>query len=276
MKIPIVLGFSLLITLPVENLIAQERQPESGALGVKVVEEVTRAANAAKVKADEPLLRAFADAASGQATDFAYVYNTVPTDVRVARLAGYLTAKAAARTHPPSGGVTSDDLKDFHWGYIAKNNKYSPIRLQSPKPARLVSVESMKDLYVFALKEPWIQPNAVFLLPTAVDPMDPNVTVTFVIDNAKAAWTGIPAHGRLTVMVAGTSKGCEIYVNSVPIGAAVYFNKKEWHARTNTSSVRDPGTWEVILRLDGHREWRVERSLGAGQSWTIDARLVKQ
>jgi hypothetical protein len=242
-KKPIVFGCTLLIAVSVGDLIAQNRPAETERV---ITDDVTRAAKEAKVEINQGLLEAFADSASSQREAFTRVLSTVPKEVRVTRLASYLAAKVEAKSTPRSASLTANDLGDFHWGYIARDIRYSPMRLESPKTAKLLSVESTDGQYTFGIKAETIKPGAVVLLPAATGQGAANFTVTFDLGDRKALWTGSPVGGQVSVVAAGTSKGCEIFVNSKPPSATVYFNGKEWYAVTNTSAVRDPGTWEVI------------------------------
>ncbi len=273
----IISGLALMITISGNDLLAQERRAETETLRASVAEDVTLAAKQANLKSNDRLVTAFIDAAASQKMEVERVYAAVPKDVRVERLARYLRAKAATKTDLSPGSITPDDVTDFHWGYIAHDVEFSPMRVVGPKSARLRSVESTGSSYAFMRRGQEITPGEVFLLPTAARPAEADLAVTFELGNARMVWTGRPAGGGpLTVMAARTSRGCEIFINSIPTGAIVYFNGKEWYTRTNTSSVRDPGTWEVTLRLDGYREWRQQRSFNGGDSWTINAVLVKQ
>jgi hypothetical protein len=92
--------------------------------------------------------------------------------------------------------------------------------------------------------------------------------------DSRVAWTGVglmPNTGAIEASVAKSSastEGCEIYVTSKPAGAAVTFNGKRYYRSTNTSSVRDPGTWVVTVSL-GQRAWKGSRKLGPRDTWTI-------
>jgi len=274
MKMSIISVIALLISVSVGSLEAQDHQAGAEAIRKKISEDVTIAAKEANIGANAALIEAFVDVGSSQIGSFRQVYASVPKNDRVARLAQYLTAKAQIGGIPAN--VTINDLGDFHWGYIARDMKYSPLRLETSKAVKLLTVESTGGPYNFSVKSESIKPGTVILFPTAPAQELVNVSATFKLGNQKAIWTGNPEAGKLKVVSATTSKGCEIFINSVPPKAAVYFNGKEWYARTNTSAVRDPGSWEVKVRLNGYKEWREQQNLLAGESWTINASLLKQ
>jgi hypothetical protein len=240
----------------------------------KVAEDVTKAAKEANVQTTALLLDAFVQAATRQTAAFTQVYATVPKDQRVARLAKYLTAKVNVR--PGSTSLTGKDLGDFHWGYIARDTKYAPLRLESSEPAKLLTVESTGVAFDFSVKSESIKPGTVILFPTAPGQEGGNVSAAFELGNRKALWSGDLTGGNVKVVSATTSRGCEIFINSTPTKATVYFNDKKWYERTNTSAVRDPGSWEVKMRLTGYKEHVDHRNLLAGESWTINALLTRQ
>jgi hypothetical protein len=250
------------------NGLAQGPQLEPGKIKVEVSEEVRQAATDANVIVNPRLVHAFVDAASSQDAAFAGIYGSVPKNVRVARLARYLTAKEIASPSIPGGSVRN--LSDFHWGYLARDINYASARLETPKEAKLLRVESPGGPYDFSTESEKIKPGMAIVLPAV------NMTATFEIGDKKAMWTGNPADGIVKVVAASTSQGCEIVIRSKPSAAAVYFNSKEWYRPTDTSAVRDAGTWEVIVRRQGYKEWLERRHLGPGESWTIDALLIKQ
>lgn len=276
MKKASVYGLSLVIVCSFVAFTAQDSRAEPEALTHEVTDDLAQAAKEARVQFDDKLVKSFAYSVSSQSKSFTQVYNTVPKDARVTRLARYLTAKSKAKTGFPSTSMIGIDLSDFHWGYIASDFQYSSMRLDSAKTAKLRSVESSGEQYIFGMEAEGIKPDSVVLLPVATDQGGANVTAMFDLGNAKALWTGSPSSGHLKVVAAGTSKGCEIFVKSTPPKAVVYFNRKEWYEPTNTSVVQDPGSWEVLVRLQGYKEWREQRSLDPGESWTINAVLVKQ
>ncbi len=274
----ILFSLTLLGAVAAESAVAQDGRPVVETAKLEIADDVRRAATTAKVEPNDRLVRAFADSAYGQSDALALVYSTVLKDDRVVRLARYLTAKAEAKASLPVTSVTADDLGDFHWGYLARDVRYSPARLESVKGAKfkLATLESSGIQYNFGAKGQPIHPGSAVLLPVAMGESAGTVTLTFDVGNRKALWTGSTDARQFSVAAASTSQGCEIHVNSVPPEATVYFNGREWHRLTNTKSVHAPGTWEVVVRLQGRKEWREQQTLGAGGSWKINAHLVKQ
>lgn len=274
MKLPIYSVLTLFVALSVSNLSAQDYKTEAEMNKKRVAEDVTQAFKKANVQGSASLFNAFADTASRQTATFEQVYATVPRDQRVTRLAHYLAEKVKAS--PATATLTYSDFGDFNWGYIVHDIGYLPLRLESSGPAKLLTLESVGGRYEFSAKGISIKPGTVILFPTAPGQELAIVSATFELANQKALWTGSPAVGTLKIASAMTTRGCEIFVNSNPPKAAVFFNGKEWYRRTNTSAVHDPGSWEVIVRLKRYRDWREQRDLEAGDSWTINALLVKQ
>ncbi|HXF65696.1 MAG TPA: PEGA domain-containing protein [Burkholderiales bacterium] len=261
-------SLALLAVAYISNLSAQNQQ-EVVTLKPEVAEEVSLAAAKAKVEANPFLIGGFVNAASNQKGAFGNVYNNVPKDVRVARLARYLSAKQVANAESfPSGGPIRT-VGDFHWGYLTREVSFAVARLDTPMEAKLLRIESPAGLYDFAHAGQTIKHGMAFVMPAG------DLTATFDLGAKKAIWTGNPSAGIVKVVAARSNQGCEIFVKSKPSGAAVYFNGKEWYQRTDTSSVRDPGTWEVVVKLQGYRDWRGQRSVGAGESWTIDIAFSK-
>lgn len=235
----------------------------------QVASDVNLAATKARVAASPFLIGGFVDAASTQKGAFTGVYRDVPKDVRVTRLARYLSAKDVANAETASSGHPVQEVADFHWGYITNDLPYVPARLEAPTDAKLLRIESPAGQYDFSNAGEKIKPGMAFVIPAA------EVTATFALGEKKAIWTGNASTGIVKVTAASTNRGCEIFVRSKPSDATVYFNGKEWYQRTDTSSVRDSGTWEVVVRLKGYKEWRDRKQLTAGESWTIDATLSK-
>lgn len=268
MKISILIDLALLAATYVSNVVAQS-QLEVSTSKPKVAEEVRLAGTNARVETNPLLIEGFVSAAANQKGAFAGVYRNVPKDVRVARLASYLTAKELANAGVSSSGGPRMAVGDFHWGYLTHELSYAAARLEAPVDAMLVRVDFHSGLYEFSDSGQKIRPGTALVMP-AVD-----LTATFELGNRKAVWTGNPAGGIVRVVAASTNRGCEIFVRSKPSNAMVYFNGKEWYRRTDTSSVRDAGMWEVVVKLEGYKDWRQQQLLGAGESWTIDATLSK-
>ncbi len=274
MKLPIYSVLTLFVALSVSNLAAQDYKTEAEMNKKRVAEDVTQAFKKANVQGSALLLNAFADTASGQTATVAKVYATVPRDQRVTRLAHYLAAKAKAS--PAFINLTYSDFSDFNWAYIVHDIGYLPLRLESSGPAKLLALESIGGRYEFSAQGTSIIPGAVILFPAAPGQELAIVSATFELANQKALWTGSLSVGILKIASTMTTRGCEIYVNSTPPKAAVFFNGKEWYRRTNTSAVHDPGSWEVTVRLKKYKDWRERRALQAGESWTINAVLDTQ
>lgn len=277
-QLRILFSFALLTAVIPEAAMAQDVRPMVETAKLEIADDVRQAATTARVEPSDRLVKAFADSAYGQSDAFARVYSTVPKDDRVMRLVRYLTAKAEAKASLPVTSVTADDLGDFHWGYLSRDVRYSPARLESFKGAKfkLATLESSGIQYNFGAKGQPIHPGSAVLLPVAMGESAATVTLTFDVGNTKALWTGSTNARQFSVAAATTSQGCEIHVNSEPPEATVYFNGRKWHRLTNTKSVHNPGAYEVVVRLQGRKEWRDQKTLGAGGSWTINAELVKE
>ncbi len=270
MKMPMSAKFALLAAAYAYNALVQGQQPDSSTIRPRVAEEIGQAATVAKVASNSLLVKAFIDAAANQTAAFEGVYSSVPKEVRIARLARYLSAKEPGTSNPIPSSGSVPDVDDFHWGYLARDINYVSARLETPKGAKLLRVDSPGGPYVFSAKGERIESGMSIVLPAT------DVTATFELGERKAVWTGNPTSGPVKVVFASTGRGCEIVVRSNPSEAIVYFNGKEYHERTNTSSVRDVGTWDVIVRRQGYKDWREQRTLGARESWTIEAKLTKQ
>lgn len=274
MKMSIISAIALLVSFSVGNLEAQEHLSDTKMIRSTISEDVKMAAKAANIWDNASLIEAFVDLGSSQIDSINQVYKSVPKKGRVARLAQYLTAKDKIGGIPVM--VTSNDLGDFHWGYLAGNTKYLPLILDSPMAAKLVKIESDSDRYGFLAKGEGFRPGTAILIAVVSGQENAKMSATFELGDRKALWTGNPTEGVLKIVYAKTSRGCEIYVNSKPPQATVYFNGNEYYKQTNTSAVREPGLWEVIVHLAGYEEWREKQNLVAGESWTINALLIKQ
>lgn len=264
-------GFAILAVMFAGNGAAQDNEASNA---VRVTADVRQASAVAGVPVDQSGVAGFLKAAKIQGPVTANVYGLVPSNVRVQRMSRYLTAKAMASREASTQGVKLQDLPDFHWDYIAKDVGYAPVRYQSTMPASLVRIESADTKYEFQ-KEGVAQltPGAVVLLPITMKDND-QFTVTFAFDKGIGIWTGTPDVEVMRVSTATDSRGCEIVVNSRPDKATVYFNGKPWREVTNTRPViLQPGTWEVVVKLAGHKDWREERYLPPGGKWEANAKL---
>lgn len=279
MNISTIFVFSVLFPSGIAHTLAQETPPATERVTLEVKDDVSRAAIAANVTFSDAWLSGFVDSAADQPIAFDKVYKSVPRDVRVARLARYLMAKGVLEGKPPSRRLTltEKDLGDFHWSYVGRDTVYSKVQMKSASPAKLLFVDTTDGQYQFGKQAFEIQPGGVILVPRTSTKGDSTSTLQFDLgDNKKALWTGDPDAGQLVIVAAGTTKGCEIFVNSRPDKATVYFNGSKWYVTTNTSSVRPAGRIEVVLQLLGHKQWRETRTLGPGESWTIEAALAEQ
>lgn len=243
-------------------------------MDLKVWEDVGAAADIAKVRPKDQWSRAFKGTADQQPGAVAHAYDAMSSEARVKGLADFMIVKSLNR---PASALTPSDLYDFHWGYVGKGFKFYPVRLTGFEDiaAQLQSVEVGGSKYEFGENGHSVRGADAMVLPSDARGIVQDVTVTFEIGTRKAVWTGRPAGGIVEVSPATTSQGCEIHVRSDPGGATVFFNGTQWHRRTETKSVHAPGEWEVIVRLDGYKEWRAKRTLGPGQSWVIGATLSK-
>lgn len=71
------------------------------------------------------------------------------------------------------------------------------------------------------------------------------------------------------------TQGCEVYVNSDPPEATIYFNGKKYYKPTNTSSARYSEKLKVIIKKDRYKDWEEEKELKNGETWTINAKLIE-
>ena len=269
-----VLALGAFVVMFSAEVAAQNRQAADEVNAARVAGEVREASSAARVPVDQRGVAAFVSAAKMQGVLFTDVYRTVPSDVRIARLSQYLSAKAAASSGG-SPGVTPGDLPDFHWGYIATEVRYAPVKYQGVTPADLISIESGGSKYLFPTRDARdrIQPGSSVLLPMSLKGSN-EFTVTFAFDMGRGVWTGTAADGVMHVAASRDSRGCEIVVNSSPDKAMVYFNGNQWRELTNTRPViQEPGIWEVVVKKEGRKEWRAERRLDRGDRWEVNARL---
>jgi hypothetical protein len=244
------LALAALVVMFSAEVAAQNRQAAGEANAARVAGDVREASAAARVPVDQSGVAAFVSSAKMQGNPSRDVYRTVPSDVRVSRLSRYLSAKAATSSGM-SSVVTPEDLPDFHWGYIATDVRYAPIKYQGATPASLLSIESGDSKYVFPATRDtrsYIQPGSAVLLPMSFNGSN-EFTVTFAFDMGRGVWTGMAADGVMRVAASRDSRGCEIVVNSRPDKATVYFNGNQWRELTDTRPViQEPGIWEILVK----------------------------
>lgn len=201
-------------------------------------------------------------------------WEAIPVEIRSDRLARYFDAKV--KSGQGDRVFAKEDLADFTWFYVGADYAFVSARIDS---ASQVRVESMKTGgRTLAFRNARFNNGDSFVLPISGSGVEMFAKTS---SGGKALWTGYgidagDATVKTSLPAAQTTAGCEIFVNSTPAGATVYFNGRKYHDATNTSAVRDPGSWSVRIVLDGFGEWQDTRSLTPGSSWTIDARLTAQ
>jgi hypothetical protein len=240
--------------------------------------ELRLAERAAKVEVDDGAEQALLEISSKQSVIFSGLFHSVPSDRRVDRLANYLSAKSESKAKAGKFGIlVKSDISDFNFEFLAQDYKFYPVRFEGIAGATLEQLEAPGMKLIYNHASVYVPSgDATLLLPVLRDAEMRPVTVTFSSRESKLLWTGNASSGWIHLVVAGTTKGCEIDVSSTPSGATVLFNGREWKYPTHTNSVRDPGRYEVIIRKSGYKEWREAKVLPAGASWKIEATLEKQ
>lgn len=252
---------------------SQPAAPGMSAQDATLRSEIARAATDAKVKLSSNAVDGLIALAKEQQSTVKEIYATVPADDRVGRVAKYLTAKQGLN----ATAATVSAVDDFHWGYLSKDFDYVPIVFGGKTSAKLAEVEVFgSGSFAFAGTGRDVKPAMKFLVPVVKSSIDNGMTVAFDLGKHKAIWTGQADAGTIEVVAASTSQGCEVHVTSKPTNAKVYFNQRLWYQPTNTSVVRVPGELDVLVQLEGYRDYRRKKMLSAGESWTINAPLVKQ
>ena len=252
---------------------SQPTAPGMSAQDATLRSEIAKASTDARVKLSSNAVDGLIALAKEQQSTVTKIYATVPADDRVGRVAKYLTAKQGLDT----ATTVVSAVDDFHWGYLSKNFDYVPIVFGGKTNAKLAEVEVFgSGSFAFAGTGRDVKPAMKFLVPVVKSSIDSGMTVAFDLGNHKAIWTGQADAGTIEVVAAATTKGCEVHVTSKPTQAKVYFNQRLWYQPTNTSVVRDPGALEVLVQLAGYKDYRVQQTLSAGQTWNINAPLVKQ
>lgn len=277
MCLAIVLAFGTFSCLAGEPITAVPYVNRSEAIGPQIADDVRQAFKGVQFLNADSLAAALEAAAQHQPDVLGTIYSHVPRPVRVSRLTHYLTMKLEGASGDKLV-IERGDLNDFHWGYLASDIKFSRVRVMDTQGGNLTlqSIETRESTYDFGDRGRRIPPGSVMLLPEAKGSTPGIVTLTFNAGEKKAVWSGSSDTSQIFIATASTTRASEIHVNSEPRGAIVYFNGRQWHRSTNTKSVHDPGMWEVIVKLKGHKDWQGKRFLGAGEAWTIDAVLPKE
>jgi PEGA domain-containing protein len=199
------------------------------------------------------------------------------SQARAQRLRSYFSAKAGSTT---SQSLTRGDLADFSCDYLATDFRFVPAVVRASGPVTLMGAFSNGKVVSYSdLK---VQAGNTILLPV-VGALSGGLTISASgFSGGSVIWTGsadkstVDSPLTVTFTTSSTTEGCEIYVNSEPKEAAVFFNGTVWYKLTNTSVVRDPGPLKVKLTIAGYEDWVEERSIKAGETWTIDAKLKKK
>lgn len=165
--------------------------------------------------------------------------------------------------------LSKKDVSDFTWEYMRYNPDLVSVRI-TPSTYATIQMVTTKDIsipYHIVLEG---KKDTQLVIPKKGDSFSIRATTA----EGSLIWTatGVSPPGDI-VFLASLSKGSEIYVNSDPDKATVYFNDKKYYRTTNTSSVRPPGKWKVMIKLDKHKDWEQERILEMGEIWLINAKL---
>jgi hypothetical protein len=202
------------------------------------------------------------------------------------RFLSYFSAKAALRPHVENtGSLSASDLADFSCDYLEADFNFAHAKIRASGPVRLVNLTSSGNAIDYTPLDVnarlAIHPDSTILVPLTASK---GGTIAAQTSSGKLAyWTGSfdksATSGspiNVDLAVASTTAGSEIYINSRPEKATVYFGDKKWYRATNTSCVRDPGRLKVKISLEGYEDWVAERTLQAGDSWTINVDLKKK
>lgn len=268
MRIPLIYGSLCCMALASAFAYAQESLTGKYSIEHEIRSDVYDAAAMASVKPSKEMVDVFFTAAKAEPEVYRDIRKGVPKDIRVDRLSRYLSAKKSSGVAwTPLGG---NPIPAFSWSYLKDDWGYTDVMVNSATSVRLASVSSPNLYWTVPAAGSRISPGETLVLPAT------SLTLKFYVGDKATFWSGNTT-GLKTIQVdaATTTEGCEIYVNSTPPQATVYFNGKRWYMPTNTSSVRDPGNWEVLIHLDGFKDWHQTQDLAPGQRWDISAQLAK-
>jgi len=236
---------------------------------VGMAQETKEVANAVGFDVDEPAFDALREIYAQQSKKCKEATEITPKH-RASRIEAYFLAKMGNKK-----AIGSNDLGDFSCDYLTRDVKLRSARLEIKEPVSLRSANIDGVMIDYpGISE--MQRGQTILVPIGAGSTE-NVTLTGMTRaGKKVTWTGPSLSDVVSFSTGGTSAGCEIYVNSEPSKATVYFDDREWYQKTKTSSVRDPGKLKVRIKLEGYNDWEQQRDLEAGESWTIEAQLKRR
>jgi hypothetical protein len=188
--------------------------------------------------------------------DIKKAIHATPVEVVNGQISKYLISKKLAGA---SDILSLNDVSDFSWEYITQETDFIPIKINPLVSLAITRVETgnLTMGVEFFLKD--------FVTSTHVFPRNFICTIS-----------GSKPLAIIDIQKFSYSEGCEIYINSDPAEADVYFNNKKYYDKTNTSAVRNPGRCKVTIIKAQYEDWDEEKELKEGDVWIINAWLKKQ
>lgn len=169
------------------------------------------------------------------------------------------------------------DLEDFSWLYIL--DKYGWAEVTIPATADSVTISEIETGV------------SARVLPEFAFPLNSNKETAFIVpmkDDEFAiygkgikrdyVWRAVSSpsvESPSFFFPQSSSSGVVLIINSTPPEATIYFNKREYYKKTNTSCVRDPGVLKIIIRKEGYLDWEKEYKVVGGEKILIDAALTR-
>lgn len=178
-----------------------------------------------------------------------------------------------------------DPLRSFSLEYLRRDFRFVPVLIEEQPEGNLVGLSEHGGIAPF-LGSIRLKDNPRLVIGLDEDNFEHPIQIASLLTDRGTflSWSGdatiYGGQRALPILfsAANSARGCTIKINSEPGQATVYFNddNSPYYRATNTSSVRDAGHWKVRLVLEGYEEWVDERTMGAGDSWTINAVLKKK
>ena len=181
----------------------------------------------------------------------------------------YLNAKRL--TGAPSE-LSREDVSDFSWGCVPLQTDFIPVTISATTSTSIQTIKTGGATIELHFK---LEEGKLYT------PVFPIIENSFSIygktyDGRNLIWTvsGIKPFEGIIFLKTYYSQECEVYINSDPDNAYVYFNNKKYYRNTNTSTVRDPGQCKVTIKKENYEDYEEENILEKGEIWTINAKLV--
>jgi len=168
--------------------------------------------------------------------------------------------------------IEMKDLRDIRGVYLAGDADLLSVKINIPQKYRIEKVETGgRTLEYNSIEFSNIKPLIIPVIDSEtsiyVSNSDGETNILSIINNMKQEM--ITFSGPFT-------EASEVYVNTDPKGAEVFFNGKKYYRPTNIKSSRKPGKTRIEIKKNGYKTYTKETELSPGEKLIIKRKLEKK